>query len=422
MRKPRDAFREVDRLQPSDELWHNAQERASADSPAEVEPRLDSVPAWRRIAVIVTTLGLVVVVGGALLREAVPQRDGEGSVQNPDVQLDPLRDLPYGWTELPSPPDVRSGAVTAWTGSHLIVWGGYVYTGYGNERPLNDGYILDPVSGERESIAPSPLDPRAFPAWAWTGEELLVWGGWDLVNGFFADGASYSPASREWTLLSDARLSARAPLFAWTGHELIVWGSNLRKGTAGPEGAAYDPSTRTWRALAQAPLNLTEASVVWTGQQVVMLGAELDADNAPSTNVAVGATYDPVANRWKLLPDSELSPQASSIAWNGQEIVAWDYRGRAQRMLSAEGEWSRPIDVPIQPGECVPNSINVAGVILGEYCGEFILFRENAWEREGPPLRGSIVSLIEADETALIASQDLESGETSLLAFRPRQS
>jgi len=420
-KKLTDAFREVDRLQPSDELWQNAQERAFADSPADVEQRLDSLPAWRRIAVIVTTFGLVLVVGGALLRDAVPQR-GEGGAETPAVQLDPLRDLPYGWTELPSPPDVRSGAVTAWTGSHLIVWGGYVYTGYGNETPLNGGFILDPVSGDRESIAPSPLDPRAFPAWAWTGEELVVWGGWDLVNRFFSDGASYSPATQEWTLLSDARLSARAPLFAWTGHELIVWGSNVRSGTAGPEGAAFDPSTRTWRALAESPLNLTEASVAWTGQEVVMLGAKLDSENASSTKVAVGATYDPVANRWRLLPDSALSPQASSIAWNGQKVVAWDYLGRAQSILPAEGEWSRPVDVPIQPGECVPNSINVNGEILGEYCGQFVLFREDAWEREDLPLRGAIVSLIEANETALIASRDLESGETRLLAFRPRQS
>jgi hypothetical protein len=38
-------------------------------------------------------------------------------------------DVPESFTELPAPPEVRTGAVTAWTGSEVLVWGGYVYDG-----------------------------------------------------------------------------------------------------------------------------------------------------------------------------------------------------------------------------------------------------------------------------------------------------
>src|SRR5712691_6550586 len=38
---------------------------------------------------------------------------------------DPWAPFSEGWTELPAPPIVRGGAAMVWTGSELLLWGGY---------------------------------------------------------------------------------------------------------------------------------------------------------------------------------------------------------------------------------------------------------------------------------------------------------
>ena len=48
----------------------------------------------------------------------------------PEPAVDLASELPTGWSELPAPPEVRSDAATAWTGSQLLVWGGYEYVGW----------------------------------------------------------------------------------------------------------------------------------------------------------------------------------------------------------------------------------------------------------------------------------------------------
>ncbi len=99
-----------------------------------------------------------------------PPPDGSGSV-------DPWTSLPVGWSELPPPPEVRTGTATGWTGSQMLVWGGYEYTGYGDEASQNDGFVYDASSRTWSPIAAGPLDGRSDPAFAWTGDELLIWGG-----------------------------------------------------------------------------------------------------------------------------------------------------------------------------------------------------------------------------------------------------
>ncbi len=85
--------------------------------------------------------------------------------------------LDAGWTKLPVPPEVRTGAAIAWTGAQLLAWGGYVYTGYSDEVPKADGFSFDARAKEWSPMADSALSPRTHPGATWTGRELLVWGG-----------------------------------------------------------------------------------------------------------------------------------------------------------------------------------------------------------------------------------------------------
>lgn len=65
-----------------------------------------------------------------------------------------------------------------------------------------------------------------------------------------------------WRTVAAAPLSGRfLPAAAWTGTEMLVWGGAGCQGAcSGPgirahaDGAAYDPTTDTWRPLPPSPL------------------------------------------------------------------------------------------------------------------------------------------------------------------------
>ena len=363
---------------------------------------------------------------GAFLWQAfrpAPTRDRPRS-QAPTVADDPgpLSSLSAGWNELPPPPDVRSSAATAWTGSELIVWGGYIYSGYSDEEPLANGYLLDPLSGDSKPLPPAPLSARTSPATAWTGTELIVWGGYDLNGGFYGDGAAYAPASGSWRLLPPSPIDARDPFSVWTGAELVVWGTATRVDQRPLDGAAYDPASDTWRTIAEGSVELTDGTAIWSGQEMIVFGAALHEGNSPETPVAIGAGYDPVADSWRRIADSELSPQASTAAWNGSGMVAWDYLNQSQTYDPVLDGWSHVEDLPLPTFECTPESVAIQGFLVGDYCGVVVLNDPlmEPWVAIGDErFAGWGFELVAADPVALLFGWNVETQEAILLAYRP---
>ena len=166
---------------------------------------------------------------------------------SPSHAIDRWSGYPVGWTELPPPPDVRTGSATAWTGTELLIWGGY--TGFDEQNVMASGLVFDATELTWRLTAPAPLEPRALMASAWTGSELLVWGGWsgragsEFREAFFGNGAAYDPVSQSWRMLPPAPIDARAPLSVWTGQEMLVWGTSVRVEDRPRDGAAYNPTT-----------------------------------------------------------------------------------------------------------------------------------------------------------------------------------
>lgn len=66
---------------------------------------------------------------------------------------------------------------------------------------------------------------RAFQTAVWSGEELVIWGGFDGTAGT-NDGCRYNPKSKQWTPLpDDCPLAGRSrAMGGWTGESMIVWG------------------------------------------------------------------------------------------------------------------------------------------------------------------------------------------------------
>jgi hypothetical protein len=286
-----------------------------------------------------------------------------------DVQAPAVRAAAPGWSKLRPPPVAQAWAVVLWTEDRLFLWGGE--RGGGANPYRAEGLLFDPGSCW-ERVAGGPLRPRLSAGAAWTGREALIWGGW--AGEPLADGAAFDPQRRAWRGLPAAPPSAREPaVTVWTGRELVVWGDSSRSAEA-RDGAAYDPRSDRWRRLAPAPLALNQASATWTGTEMIVYGALLDENNlAKSAKHAQGMAYDPRADRWRAITPYELSPHASSVAWTGDGVLAWDYELRAGLYEPARDRWRPLPDLPLRFSECYPASARVGEIILAWYCGQAAL-------------------------------------------------
>ena len=235
---------------------------------------------------------------------------GDGAAYNPTTDR---------WRKLASSPlSGREAAATAWTGSEMLVWGGTTGT-----TLLADGAAYDPVKDRWRPLARSPLAPRTASASAWTGKELVVWGGSDL-----ADGAAYDPATDAWRPIAASPLTGRSStVTAWTDKELVVWGGvNLGGVKELNDGAAYDPAADRWRRIAASPLAGRYASAnAWTGKELVIWAG----NTLGSAVLADGAAYDPAADRWRPLPTAPVAERsAAGYTWTGREMLVWGGVGR----------------------------------------------------------------------------------------------
>jgi N-acetylneuraminic acid mutarotase len=160
------------------------------------------------------------------------------------------------------------------------------------------------AGGHWTALPPAPIAGRDGSTVAWTGSQMLIWGGTSADGEhMYADGAAYDPATDRWQTLPAAPLSARAGAASvWTGTELFVWGGNTDPTHVAADGALYDPATGTWRPVPPGPLSgRGYATALWTGSEVVVVGG-IPADGTPRVGLDAAA-YDPATGTWQRLPD-----------------------------------------------------------------------------------------------------------------------
>jgi N-acetylneuraminic acid mutarotase len=121
-------------------------------------------------------------------------------------------------------PYPRFAHTAVWTGSDMIVWGGYnggeLNTG-GKYNPGTDSWTVTHVAG-----APAA---REYHTAVWTGGEMIVWGGESFYKGnehYLNTGGRYNPGTDSWTATSTTNASQGRSYHTavWTGSEMIVWG------------------------------------------------------------------------------------------------------------------------------------------------------------------------------------------------------
>ena len=152
---------------------------------------------------------------------------------------------------------------------------------------VSTDYTLPVISGQQARSIPSggctddtwtPAgftnvpEARQFPTAVWTGSEMIVWGGYPLLN----TGGRYNPSTDSWTATSTMNAPAGRDLHTavWTGSEMIVWGGDNGSGVYFNTGGRYNPSTDSWTAtsIVNAPDRRNGHTAVWTGNEMIVWG------------------------------------------------------------------------------------------------------------------------------------------------------
>lgn len=263
------------------------------------------------------------------------------------ARYDPQADA---WTAVTTvgAPARRVGHDSFWTGSAMLVWGGGTLFS-GGHTILNSGGLYDPQTNTWTPMSTAGAPRVVGHTAVWTGTEMIAWGGVDAVSLMDLEtGSRYSPASDTWTPITTANAPAarNSHLAAWTGHEMLLWGG-LSQFQPAEDGARYDPLTDRWSPMsaAGAPPPFREFAV-WTGGEMIVWGPD-----------EPGGRYDPAADRWT--PTSTLhAPNTlanATVVWTGTEMIAWggwwspeNFTNRGARYHPATDTWT-PIwpDVPV---------------------------------------------------------------------------
>ncbi|MDF1597733.1 MAG: hypothetical protein P1T08_16760 [Acidimicrobiia bacterium] len=244
------------------------------------------------------------------------------------------------WRRIASSPlEGRYAHGSAWTGDQLVIWGG-IYRSGDTLVDLTDGAAYNPASDTWRSLSPAPSD-LAGPADAvWTGQEMIV--RTDRVPDGPAVMAAYQPAADTWRVIEGGPGAVREGYtLLWTGTDLIIWGGNSGDMLAGPTlGAAYDPTTDRWRAIRESPIApRTGHQTVWTGEEMIIWGGRGSCAGKDSTcveDLTDGAAYNPATDTWRTLPTSGDLQSSAVAVWDGDQILFWSQDECTRRCLVGE--------------------------------------------------------------------------------------
>ncbi len=327
-----------------------------------------------------------------------------------------------------APIEGRVEESAAWTGTELVIWGGAQRPEVASSQdPPADGAAYDVATGTWRAIAGSPLRGRSGSPSAWTGTEVLIWGGISTsADRWLDDGAAWSPATNAWRSLPASPLKGGFPqVAAWTGDRWYVASGNGL--------AAYDPGADTWTSEAELPIGADDVvRMAWAGDRLALLtqtisGAELwtmrpgepwvnrappPLMNVPGDGMVFGggrlwiigavpdgsasgllagdqaiAWWDPASGTWPAIIDSPVVTEKAAAVWNGTQLVV-------------AGESSAALDVGAQTWFLLPQggsdrfreepSVVWAGdrlIVWGGGWGERYWTRPDGWQVVWPSRR-----------------------------------
>ncbi len=246
------------------------------------------------------------------------------------------------WTALPTmgEPTARFRHTAVWSGERMLIFGGAV-----NVTTISQGASFDPATNTWANL-PTMGQPstRAKHTALWAGDRMIIWGGYDNVDWLWT-GSSYLPATNMWNgtmPITNAPEVREQHSAVWTGSRMLVWGG-WNGGQYLNTGGVFDPIPKTWTmstSTAGAPSGRVENSAVWTGTTMVIWGG--CGGDLCATMAADGGIYTPDASggSWIDIPAVSAMPgrHRHTTVWTGSKMIVWGGRDQAQNPLNTGAE------------------------------------------------------------------------------------
>lgn len=306
--------------------------RWSTMPPAPIAPRLEPSLVW-------TGKELIVWGGYGVNRSGPAPIYGDGAAYNPTTER---------WRILPAAPiTARNGQTAVWTGSEMVVWGGYDAEGVESFHVTSDGAAYDPTKNKWRVLPPAPLSPRTRALGVWTGTGVLVLGGISgdvtSMNRSYLDGAVYHPASNAWQHIAAPTPPSDHVMLWWmtlrSGGELLAWSKWFIQPTSpgapvvagGVDLFAYNDHSRQWRLIPSgAALIQGVLQAVWTGQYAIVRGTTDVCLLCRTPQPEETALYSPAHNTWTGVAPDPLAPFDPLAVWTGAALLSIDVSGSGE--------------------------------------------------------------------------------------------
>lgn len=259
-----------------------------------------------------------------------------------------------------------------WTGDDLLVFGGWGNTEGEARVVFGDGAAFDPDTNEWRTLAASPLEPRWGHEVLWTGDEMFVLGGVGVT-----DGAAYAPASDSWRPVDEptpfvstgwetASTTRDSDLIVWVRREGNVW--------------RFDANAEAWSSLPRTEILVDDGLLLATDDHLVALGVPFPDE----PQVLRSATLADGAQRWQELPEVDLAANgqldmgelAAVVVDDGSSILLWGSAGTGNAYLLdvgdaawADAEGPALVDCDGSP----PPAIAGDQVVARSYCDGAVL-------------------------------------------------
>lgn len=251
---------------------------------------------------------------------------GKESYKMPQIFV-PLGGGNDAWTPTTNvnAPDARLFHSAVWTGSEMIIWGGFAF----DSGTLGNGARYNPAtdSWSATAILGAPVARTAHTA-VWTGTSMIIWGGANSLAGDLNTGAHYDPATDNWvaTSTANAPMARGKPNAIWTGTDMIIWGGRGCNNNCNlNSGGRYNPKTDSWAStsISNAPSPRFDHTAVWTGREMIVWGG---TDAIPNTTyLRTGGRYDPRTDTWTptSLVNAPLGRVDHTRVWTGSVMIVW---------------------------------------------------------------------------------------------------
>jgi N-acetylneuraminic acid mutarotase len=208
----------------------------------------------------------------------------------------------------------------------MLVFGG----GLAGSAAANDAFLYEPGTDTWSPAAAPPLGARLYHSAVWTGTELIVWGGYspDInISGVNAvsDGARYNPSTDTWTMLPPVSSSMSRYLHAavWSGAEMLIFGGFGPENTPINTGLRFRPSEGVWKTMStlDAPDPRGIPGALWSGSELLIWGGS----SSGGATLGTGARYSPGADEWTPLTTTNApgARTTHTALWTGTRMLVF---------------------------------------------------------------------------------------------------